>query len=170
MDRLVNWFWNLLESVLLICIRLLEKIIRRQIPEKTRQILLQFVKFGVVGVSNSLVNYVSYVTSLLLFRRIRWFGNTDYLAAQIIAFVLSVLWSYYWNHRYVFVEGGQNTSWVVTLATTFAAYSFTGLLLSEGLLLLWVRVVGLSEFAAPILNILICLPINFLMNRFWAFQ
>ena len=73
MDRLVNWFWNLLESVLLICIRLLEKIIRRQIPEKTRQILLQFVKFGVVGVSNSLVNYVSYVTSLLLFRRIRWY-------------------------------------------------------------------------------------------------
>ena len=56
MDRLVNWFWNLLESVLLICIRLLEKIIRRQIPEKTRQILLQFVKFGVVGVSNSMVN------------------------------------------------------------------------------------------------------------------
>ena len=123
-----------------------------------------------MGVSNSLVNYVSYVTSLLLFRRILWFGDTDYLAAQIIAFVLSVLWSYYWNHRYVFVEGGQNTNWIITLTKTFAAYSFTGLLLSEALLLLWVRVVGLSEFVAPILNILICLPINFLMNRFWAFK
>ena len=41
---------------------------------------------------------------------------------------------------------------------------------SEALLLLWVNVVGLSEFAAPILNILICFPINFLINRFWTFR
>ena len=170
MLRLIDGMWQLVEVVFRFCIRFLEKVIHRQIPEKTRQMLLQFVKFGIVGVSNSLVNYVSYVTSLLLFRRILWFGDTDYLAAQIIAFVLSVLWSYYWNHRYVFVEGGQNTNWIITLTKTFAAYSFTGLLLSEALLLLWVRVVGLSEFVAPILNILICLPINFLMNRFWAFK
>ena len=170
MDRLVNGLWNLLEKVFLLCIRLLEKVIHRQIPETTQQMLLQFVKFGVVGVSNSVVNYVSYVASLLLFRQSRWFGNKDFLAAQIVAFVLSVLWSYYWNNRYVFAKDGQNTSWVITLAKTFAAYSFTGLILSEALLLLWVNVVGLSEFVAPILNILICLPINFLMNRFWAFK
>lgn len=170
MNRLVNWLWHLVEGVFMICIRLLEKIIRRQIPEKTQQMLLQFIKFGIVGVSNSLINYFAYVASLLLFREIHWFEATDFLAAQIVAFVLSVLWSYYWNNRYVFVEGSQSASWIVTLAKTFAAYSFTGLILSEALLLLWVNVVGLSEFVAPIVNILICFPINFLINRFWTFK
>ena len=170
MLRLIDWMWHLVETVFRFCIRLLEKVIRRQIPEKTQQMLLQFVKFGIVGVSNSLVNYFAYVGSLLLFRQMRWFAAADFLAAQIVAFVLSVLWSYYWNNRYVFVEDGRSANWLVTLAKTFVAYSFTGLILSELLLLLWVNVVGLSEFIAPVLNILICMPINFVINRFWAFK
>ena len=109
-------------------------------------------------------------TSLLLFRKMLWFAAADFLAAQIVAFVLSVLWSYYWNNRYVFAGDGRNVNWLVTLAKTFVAYSFTGLILSEALLLLWVNVVGLSEFVAPVLNILICMPINFVINRFWAFK
>lgn len=170
MLRLIDGMWQLVEAVFRLCIRLLEKVIRRQIPEKTRHALLQFVKFGIVGVSNSLINYFAYVVSLLTFRKLSWFADTDFLAAQIVAFVLSVLWSYYWNNRYVFAGGNRQSGWVATLVKTFAAYSFTGLLLSEALLLLWVNVVGLSEFAAPILNILICFPINFLINRFWTFQ
>jgi len=171
MDRLINWLWHLVEVIFLGCIRILEKLIHRDIPEKTVQVLLQFVKFGIVGVSNSLINYLSYVASLLLFRKLYWFVAADFLAAQIVAFVLSVLWSYYWNNRYVFAgEAEKNTSWVATLAKTFVAYSFTGLILSEALLLLWVNVVGLSEFVAPVLNIIICFPINFVINKLWTFK
>ena len=130
MDRLINWLWHLVEVIFLGCIRILEKLLGKQIPEKTVQVLLQFVKFGIVGVSNSLINYLSYVASLLLFRKLYWFVAADFLAAQIVAFVLSVLWSYYWNNRYVFAgEAEKNTSWVATLTKTFVAYSFTGLIL-----------------------------------------
>lgn len=171
MDRLINWLWHLVEVIFLGCIRILEKLLGKQIPEKTVQVLLQFVKFGIVGVSNSLINYLSYVASLLLFRKLYWFVAADFLAAQIVAFVLSVLWSYYWNNRYVFAgEAEKNTSWVATLAKTFVTYSFTGLILSEALLLLWVNVVGLSEFVAPVLNIIICFPINFVINKLWTFK
>lgn len=171
MDRLINWLWHLVEVIFLSCIRILEKLLRKQIPEKTVQVLLQFVKFAIVGVSNSLINYLSYVASLLAFRQLCWFASADFMAAQIVAFVLSVLWSYYWNNRYVFAgEAEKTTSWMVTLAKTFIAYSFTGLILSEALLLLWVNVVGMSEFVAPVLNIIICFPINFVINKLWTFK
>lgn len=170
MDALINWLWHLLEVIFLWFVRLAEKLLGREFPEKTVQLLLQFVKFGIVGVSNSLINYLAYVAGLLAFRELGWFASADFLAAQIVAFVLSVLWSYYWNNRYVFAEAADKNSWMVTLAKTFAAYSFTGLILSEALLLLWVNVVGLSEFVAPVLNILICFPINFVINKLWTFR
>lgn len=171
MERLINWLWHLVEVIFVGCIRILEKLIRREIPEKTVQVLLQFIKFGIVGVSNSLINYLAYVASLLLLRKLHWFVLADFMAAQIVAFVLSVLWSYYWNNKYVFTAAQEKPhAWIGTLAKTFVAYSFTGLLLSEALLLLWIHVVGLSEFVAPILNILICFPINFVINKLWTFK
>lgn len=168
---MINRMWHLVEVVFLFCIRILEKLIGRKIPEKTVRTLLQFIKFGIVGVSNSLINYVVYVICLLLFRRMVWFVTADFVVAQVVAFVISVLWSYYWNNCYVFAtEEEKRGSWVVTLAKTFAAYSFTGLILSEALLLLWVNVMGISEFLAPVLNILLCFPINFVINKLWTFK
>lgn len=61
------------------------------------------VYFGIVylGVSNILISYILYVVSLLIFQRLNWFGKVDYLVAQMIAFILSVLWSFYWNNKFV---------------------------------------------------------------------
>ncbi|WP_294218999.1 hypothetical protein [Pseudobutyrivibrio sp.] len=36
---------------------------------------------------------------------------------------------------------------------TYISYSFTGLFLNSILMVLWVQVVGTSEFVAPIINI-----------------
>lgn len=73
--------------------------------------MIQFIKFGIVGFSNTVISYVLYTGGLLLFRKLRIFGSIDYLAAQLIAFVISVLWSFYWNNRYVFkVEEGKKRS------------------------------------------------------------
>ena len=53
---------------------------------------------------------------------------------------------------------------------TYISYSFTGLFLSSILLVLWVQVLGISEFIAPIINLLISVPLNFIINKFWAFK
>lgn len=167
---MIDWLWHLLEVCFYWFVGIGEKLLHREFPKHRVELMLQFVKFGIVGVSNSLVNYFAYVGSLLAFRNLGWFRNGDFLAAQIVAFALSVLWSYYWNNRYVFTDTAGRNSWIKTLVRTFAAYSFTGLILSEALLLLWVQVVGLSAFVAPVLNILICFPINFVINKLWTFQ
>ena len=54
--------------------------------------------------------------------------EADYLIAQLIGFVLSVLWSFYWNNKMVFVqEEGQQRVWWKALLKTYVSYSFTGL-------------------------------------------
>lgn len=130
--------------------------------------MLQFIKFGIVGVSNTLLSYVIYIFFLYLLQRTKIEGETTYLCSNIIAFIISVAWSYYWNNRFVFNDE-KDISWIKILLKTYVAYSFTGLFLSSVLLIVWVQYLGISEYIAPIINLLFTVPINFIINKFWAF-
>lgn len=131
----------------------------------------QFIKFGIVGLSNTILSYVIYVTALLGFQKMVLFPKVDYLIAQLIGFVLSVLWSFYWNNRIVFVKSEDTERNLFTaLLKTYVSYAFTGLFLNSILSVLWVEIFHLSKLLAPIINLLVSVPINFLLNKFWAFR
>ena len=99
------------------------------------------------------------------------FPTSRYLVAQGLAFVSSVVCSFYWNNRIVFtLQDGEKRSILKTFVKTFVSYSFTGLILNSALLILWVRILHISEFVAPIINLLVSVPLNFLINKFWAFK
>ena len=66
-------------------------------------------------------------------------------------------------------EGKERSVWKA-LIKTFIAYSFTGLFLNSILLFLWVRVFSISEFIAPLINLVVSVPLNFIINKFWAFR
>lgn len=56
----------------------------------------------------------------------------DYLIATGIGFVLSVLWSFFWNNKFVFTVGeGEKRSVLKALLKTYVSYSFTGLFLNS---------------------------------------
>jgi len=118
----------------------------------------QFIKFGIVGVSNTLISLGIYYTLV-------YFG-VHYLLANLIAFLLSVLNAYFWNSRFVFKSKGNVLK---KLVKVYAAYGFT-LLLSTTLLYLMVDIIGISQLIAPLINIAITVPINFLLNKFWSFK
>lgn len=131
--------------------------------------LVQFVKFGLIGVSNTLVSYLLNAGTLLLLQpcHLSW----DYIAGNVVSFVLSVLWSFYWNNKYVFTTGADETrSPVRTLLKTYAAYGFTGIVLNNLLSVLWIRGLGIPKLVAPLINVVINVPVNFLINKFWAFR
>ena len=136
-----------------------------------KELLIQFIKFGIVGVTNTLVSYVINVAVLFVLGRVQIFQRWDYIIANTVAFILSVLWSFYWNNKAVFkAEEGEHRNIGKALLRTYASYAFTGLFLSELLLLLWVRVLGVSEYVAPIINLLVTVPLNFIIQKFWAFR
>lgn len=149
---------------------LLTRILKIDLSEKKLEGILQFFKFGIVGLSNTVISYVIYVIALLVFQTVSVSENIDYLAAQVIAFILSVLWSFYWNNKYVFDDGGRERNIVQALLKTYISYAFTGLFLNSILAVLWVQVFDINKMFAPIINLLISVPINFVMNKFWAFK
>lgn len=171
MNKLGNMCWNLIEKIVRWCLKILFRIIHKDLDETIIEAFLQFVKFGIVGVSNTIISYVLYAGCLLIFRGIGILPGIDYIVAQVIQFILSVLWSFYWNNKYVFeLKKGEKRSLWKSLLKTYVSYSFTGLFLSSILLVLWVQILGISEFIAPIINLLISVPLNFIINKFWAFK
>lgn len=156
-ERVIDWF--------------LRKVLNLKISDKQWETLVQFIKFGIVGLSNTIISYVIYVVALLIFQNNKWIPDWDYLLAQIIAFVLSVLWSFYWNNKCVFQkhEDAQRNL-LQALLKTYISYAFTGLFLNSVLSLLWVEVLHINKLIAPIINLLISVPMNFILNKFWAFK
>lgn len=119
----------------------------------------QFLKFGIVGVSNTLISLGVYY--------LLYFMGVNYLIANTMGFIISVLNSYYWNNRYVFKKTQKGH--LKPLIKTFMSYGLT-FILSTGLLFLMVNYLGISKVVAPIIAIIITIPINFFMNKLWAFK
>lgn len=123
---------------------------------------VQFLKFSLVGVSNTIISYAIYAGCIFI--------GLHYVLANVIAFLISVLNSYYWNNRYVFKEEGDSRTWWKTLFKTYLSYAFTGLVLTNVLSFVWIDVFDISAYLAPVLNLFICTPINYVLNKYWAYK
>lgn len=131
--------------------------------KESKRSLLQFIKFGIVGFSSTIINYGIY-SLLVLF-------NVDYALANFISFTISVVNSFIWNNRYVFVEepSKKRVLWK-TFLRTYACYSVTGIFLTTFLLWLWISVCGINKYVAPIINLFFTVPINYFLNKYWAYR
>ena len=126
--------------------------------------LWQFVKFGVVGVSNTLISLCVYEVCVHLL-------GLHYLAANLIGLCISVINAYYWNNRCVFGNGEKRAFWqhVGMYLRSLAAYggSFA---LDSLLLVFWVEAIHTGEAVAPVLNLFVTIPLNFFVNKYWTFR
>ena len=126
-------------------------------------IITQFFLFGLVGFSNTLICYVVY--SLCIF----W--GMHYLPSNAIGFIVSVLNAYYWNDRFVFKKKkGETRGAVRTLLKTYLSYGSTSLILASVLLYLYVDKFHISEYIAQLLVLVVTIPLNFIINKFWSFK
>ena len=166
-----NKIWLVISVICFYLFKALMKLTKRELTFESYNAFMQFVKFGIVGVSNTLISYLIYAGTLYLLEMKGWFLKADYIIASVLSFVLSVLWSFFWNSKKVFtVEEGEHRAWFPALIKTFIAYSFSGLFLSNILLFVWVQVLGVSKYLAPLINLIITIPLNFVINKFWAFR
>ena len=160
MIKLLNKLWEILVFILDFFIR---KVFRISLSDAQWEAFLQFIKFGIVGVSNTLIHYFTYLICI--------FVGCHYLIASVIGFLVSVVNAFYWNNKYVFVkeENATRSLWQAFLKT-FLSYAGTGLILENVLLVIWVRFLHVPEAIAPLVTLLITIPINFILNKFWAFK
>ena len=145
------------------------KIFHISLGEDKETALIQFIKFGIVGVSNTVLSYALNVAALILLAPLKL--SWDYFAANITAFILSVAWSFFWNNKYVFTaREGEKRDIPSALLKTYVSYALTGLVLANILSYIWIDVIGISRFIAPLFNLVISVPVNFLLNKLWAFN
>lgn len=125
--------------------------------------LVQFIKFGIVGLSNTLIHYFTYLICIYL--------GFHYIVASVIGFAISVTNAFYWNNKYVFKKGEEEerSLWKAYIKTV-ASYSCTSLFLENILLVIWVDVLRIDQRIAPLITLIITIPLNFLLNKYWAFR
>ena len=165
------WIWMAIERRVRAFLSFSYHMFGKELDEAAFHSWMQFVKFGLVGVSNTALSYLLNIGVLLLLGKAGLFERWDYVIANVIAFLVSVAWSFYWNNRYVFVpEEGESRNIGKALLKTYMSYAFTGILLANVLSFLWIDVLGISKYIAPLINLVFSVPINYLINRFWAFR
>lgn len=124
-----------------------------------REKVIQFLKFCLVGATNTGIYLLTYYGFI--------YYGTHYLVANIIGFIVSVLNGYYWSRKYVFAK--KNTAVFKQLIKTYVSYGATTIV-STCLLYVLVELNNVSQNTAPLLTLLITIPLNFLLNKYWAFK
>ena len=120
----------------------------------------QFIKFGIVGFSNTLISMAVYY--ILVF-----FG-WNYLLANTMGFLISVCNAFFWNYRYVFKDKTE-TSIPKSFSKVFITYGIS-YLVSTFLIWLMVDIMHISEWLAPLIRLVVTVPLNFVLNKLWAFR
>lgn len=124
---------------------------------KTNKNVLQFLKFLVVGVLNTIIFLVVYYSLLNL--------GVNYIVSNISGFLVSILNAYLLNSKYVFLKNNNAKNFL----KVFMVYGTTTIL-STFLLYLMVDIIKISDKIAPLINLCITTPTNFYLNKFWAFN
>ena len=128
--------------------------------ENWKEVLVQFIKFGIIGASNTLISTAIYYVFV-------WIDPNLYFLGNVVGWIVSVFNSFYWNNRFVFKN--SEFSWWKKLLRTYLAYGGSFVVGSITLAVM-VSGLGVSEWLAPWLNMVITIPLNFILNKFWAFK
>jgi putative flippase GtrA len=122
-------------------------------------VVVQFVKFGLVGVSNTLITFAIYTVLLKVF-------GVWYLAASAIGFIVGATNGFLLNRRWTFAGHVGDSLTPVRWAVVQSA----GLAVNEGLLFLFVHEVKLDELVAQALATIVVTVSTFFVNRAWTFK
>lgn len=157
--RFLTRLWELFEKAVLATVRFLLKLIGKEMTEEQEKGFMQFVKFCLVGVSNTAISLIVYYIFVLINKEL-------YIVGNAVGFVVSVLNSYFWNSKFVFKKEDEKAK---TVVKTFVAYG-TNLIIGTALLYLFVDICHLSEFIAPLINLIVTIPLNYILNKFWVMK
>lgn len=120
----------------------------------------QFVKFGLVGASSTVIDWGIY---LLLTR----FGHLYYLMAKILSFAVAVLNSYYWNRRWTFRSQDPQK---LREFIKFLSIAFVGVVVNATIMYIAVEYLRLRDVYGLVIATAVVTFWNFLANKFYTFK
>ncbi len=122
-------------------------------------LVAQFVKFGVVGVFNTLLSLAVYALLLKAF-------GVEYLAASAIGYAVGMVNGFLWNRRWTFRghvgDALTPVRWIVVQGCGLAA--------NLGLVFVFVHDAGLDKLLGQACATAIVVVFTFIANRAWTFR
>lgn len=131
--------------------------------EKLKETIVQFIKFGTVGAINTVLSYAITNGAYYLLHLHEQISN-------IIAFVITVFISFMLNGKFVFTENKEERNFWKSLLKVYASYSVTGVFLTAILLYIEEELLGIPHYIATLMNLVVTIPLNFILNKFWAYK
>jgi len=125
-----------------------------------RVIVRQFVKFCLVGLANTIIDYAVY---LFFSRLLGWY----FLLANIIAILAAMTFSFFANKHWTFRNKDKQ---IKSQYLKFAAVNGVYFLLNNLIVFSLVHYLATYDLLAKIIAIAIGLLWNFLANKFWTFR
>lgn len=121
--------------------------------------LLQMCRFGTIGVTAAIVNYLVVVLLVEIF-------NWQPLIANIIGFILAFQVSY-WGHRLWTFSHKQHD---LQSLPKFILVAITGFICNEGMFALMLRYTAWPYTISLIVAILVAAVVTFSCSKFWVFK
>lgn len=131
--------------------------------EKLKKLIIQFIKFGTVGAINTVLSYAITNGAYYLLHLHEQISN-------LIAFVITVFISFMLNGKFVFTENKEERNFWKSLLKVYASYSITGVFLTAILLYIEEELIGIPHYIATLMNLVVTIPVNFILNKFWAYK
>jgi putative flippase GtrA len=131
----------------------------RHISALNLKLVVQFLQFGIVGVSNTLIAFAVYTVLLKVF-------GVWYVAASGIGFAVGAVNGFLLNRRWTFREHVGDALTPVR----WAIVQTCGLGLNLGLVYLFVHDLGMDELVGQIPTTAIVTVLTFAVNRSWTFR
>ena len=118
---------------------------------------VQFLKFGIVGLSNSIITFVVY--SILVF------CGSNYIVANVIGYCAGVVNSYIWNSKFVFKRQQSKV-----LFTKFMLVNLITLSINTVLIFILIEKFEYGKYVSQLITISVSMIINFTLNKLWTFK
>lgn len=116
--------------------------------------LSRFIKFGLVGVLNTIINWILFILLNSM--------GVYYIISNIIAYSISTLNSYLWNSKWVFKYTGDNVN---QTTFKFIILNIIGLVLNTIILFLLVDIIKLPKIIALIIATGVVMILNYFINK-----
>lgn len=114
----------------------------------------------IFGVLTTLVNIVTYALSTKIF-------HIDWQVSNVIAWVLSVLFAYITNRKYVFESKDSN---VIREMISFFIFRLVSFVLDMGFMYLFIDMMHVNDMISKIIVQVIVIVLNYVFSKLFIFK
>jgi len=126
---------------------------------KISKSVIQFIKFGIVGVSNTLLTALTIWILLKVLHCSPYFSN-------IVGYIVGLVNSFIWNRKWTFDSKTKVTDTLFKFILTFGV----SYLFQLGNLYILLHYTSIDSYVSQLLSIVVYTGINFVLNKIYTFK